>query len=611
MKMTSKASTASSELPIAPDPASRVAPSSTRIAGKNFATPAKVGPAATSTPVGKASASTPPPATRTSVLGAEPLQYSPLSPRHAHHVVHQLRESAKRRTRTSQRSAVAQHKSPARNGSPRAGASNWAPSTVSGGGDANASPRRSTSSRFKPKTPTVYKFDRFIPNRAGMDMQSSHYHLSQSSSDEDSATGSRNGDSKTPSRQRPLDAAALAYQSEVARACGVSINKRILAFKLEPPTTTSANPLKTLWKGARPTQPPANRRRIPTLPEKVLDAPGLADDYYLNLLDWSCGNVMGVGLDKSVFVWNGTSGAVGELARPEGVRLSNSEEPEPDQVSSVGFTPDGHHLAVGLGSGDCQVWDVESQTLLRTMRGHVSRVGVLSWDQRHLVSSGSRSGRIFHHDVRVRDHKVGEIAAHTAEVCGLQWRPDGGALASGGNDNLVNVYDARSSVPKMTKANHTSAVKAVAWCPWQLNLLATGGGSHDRQIHFWNPSTSALLSSIDTGSQVTSILWSRDYRELLSTHGYPDNQLTIWSYPSLARVADLPGHDSRVLYSALSPDGQTVVTGAGDENLKFWRVFERKAKKAGASGIGGTTASGPKDDQMEDLVKVTKRMAIR
>lgn len=28
-----------------------------------------------------------------------------------------------------------------------------------------------------------------------------------------------------------------------------------------------------------------------------------------------------------------------------------------------------------------------------------------------------------------------------------------------------------------------------------------------------------------------------------------------------------------VLYLALSPDGQTIVTGAGDETLRFWNVF--------------------------------------
>eukprot|EP00955_Chlamydomonas_euryale_P090115 364513-Chlamydomonas_euryale.AAC.12 len=38
-------------------------------------------------------------------------------------------------------------------------------------------------------------------------------------------------------------------------------------------------------------------------------------------------------------------------------------------------------------------------------------------------------------------------------------------------------------------------------------------------------------------------------------------------------MATLTGHSTRVLYLAASPDGQTIVTGAGDETLRFWSVF--------------------------------------
>lgn len=54
--------------------------------------------------------------------------------------------------------------------------------------------------------------------------------------------------------------------------------------------------------------------------------------------------------------------------------------------------------------------------------------------------SGSRSGHIHHHDVRVADHHIFTLTTHTQEVCGLQWSPDGRYLASGGNDNLVCVW---------------------------------------------------------------------------------------------------------------------------------------------------------------------------
>ena len=70
-----------------------------------------------------------------------------------------------------------------------------------------------------------------------------------------------------------------------------------------------------------------------------------------------------------------------------------------------------------------------------------------------------------------------------------------------------------------------------------------------------------------------NLTYSKTVNELVSTHGYSQNQIILWKYPSLAKVATLSGHTFRVLYLSMSPDGQTVVTGAGDETLRFWNAF--------------------------------------
>lgn len=50
----------------------------------------------------------------------------------------------------------------------------------------------------------------------------------------------------------------------------------------------------------------------------------------------------------------------------------------------------------------------------------------------------------------------------------------------------------------------------------------------------------------------------------------------------MERVAEIrDAHDCRVLWSALGPAGDVVCTGAGDENLKFWRVWEVPKVKKG------------------------------
>lgn len=94
--------------------------------------------------------------------------------------------------------------------------------------------------------------------------------------------------------------------------------------------------------------PKTKQRQIPKIPFKVLDAPALKDDYYLNLVDWSQQNDLVVGLSSCVYIWSATSSKVTKLHD-----LGNT-----DEVTSVNWARRGTHLSVGSDSGVVQVWDL-------------------------------------------------------------------------------------------------------------------------------------------------------------------------------------------------------------------------------------------------------------
>lgn len=47
--------------------------------------------------------------------------------------------------------------------------------------------------------------------------------------------------------------------------------------------------------------------------------------------------------------------------------------------------------------------------------------------------------------------------------------------------------------PLYSLNQHQAAVKALAWCPWSTNILASGGGTADRMIRFWNCNTGKTI----------------------------------------------------------------------------------------------------------------------
>ena len=308
-----------------------------------------------------------------------------------------------------------------------------------------------------------------------------------------------------------------------------------------------------------------------------------------------------------------------------------------------------------------QIWDAARSKQVRMLRGHSARVGCLAWNGTTLATGG-RDNHILTHDVRVREHLTATLRAHSqevrstsvfvlaplhiqhdpliiltaagdmllacsralkgaiadAQVCGLKWSPSGQQLASGGNDNLLHIYDANSisnstyvhriaehqartdpplhtflylnglrgrseararstnyqCLCSMRRESQTSAalfcsvkgfghfavlthaaltqaaVKALAWCPFQSNLLASGGGTADRCIKFWNTHTGALQNSIDTHSQARS-------RPLL--HAAPLDTSTICSLCS-APPQRCPASvgQSQAAYLCLSEQGQPL-----------------------------------------------------
>jgi len=260
----------------------------------------------------------------------------------------------------------------------------------------------------------------------------------------------------------------------------------------------------------------------------------------------------------------------------------------------------------------------------------------LCWNGR-LLSAGGRDQMIRHIDVRLptdtyrkRSSSVGMFQFHTHEVCGLKWDLSGRFLASGGNDNMLCIWDIRktsgqpsngafhgqtgittsgpsqhvrrnsiqdsvreTSSPLHVWRDHMAAVKALDWCAQKPQMLASGGGTLDKRLNIWDVSQGIRLASIDTGSQICNMKWSPyttfNEFELLTTHGFTQNQLILWKVvplvvtqewsndadlsKSLVPLIHIKGHTQRVVHMAVNPNTAQITTGSGDETLRFWDTF--------------------------------------
>ncbi|CAD8166817.1 unnamed protein product [Paramecium pentaurelia] len=316
------------------------------------------------------------------------------------------------------------------------------------------------------------------------------------------------------------------------------------------------------------------KRKIDTLPIKVLDAPGMEDDFYQDILHWGKNNLIAIGLQRCVYLYSVDTSKVFQLTYPPNNLVNQN------QYTSLQWNTNGQILAMGSYDGQLKLWDYNKNIYTGTMNISTKRISTINWANSNIFAYGSKDKTIHICDIRVPTYSVFQLHGHTQEVCGVTFDGNELQLASGGNDNRVFIWQLRGGNTNSDNQyvsweikSHKAAIRALAWSPNSSGILATGGGNQDKTIKIHSSLTNKEFNSINCDSQVCKLRFSKIVNELVSTHGYEKNQICIWQYPTMKKMHQLEGHSERVLYLSASPDESTILTGSGDETLKFWKIF--------------------------------------
>jgi WD40 repeat protein len=122
-----------------------------------------------------------------------------------------------------------------------------------------------------------------------------------------------------------------------------AVKSKLFSFREEPKRKSCGIPTgpSTILENSE------GSRKINTKPYKVIEAPGLIDDFYLNLVDWSSKNDIAAGLSNSVYLWCANKTQCVKLLDYEGDKY----------VSSVIWSPSGNEVAIGNSEGSVEIWD--------------------------------------------------------------------------------------------------------------------------------------------------------------------------------------------------------------------------------------------------------------
>ena len=201
-------------------------------------------------------------------------------------------------------------------------------------------------------------------------------------------------------------------------------------------------------------------------------------------------------------------------------------------VYGVPITSDGKLASVS--GREIRLWDIESQTLETTLKGH--------------------SDIIF----------------------SLVLSPDGQTLASGSSDKTVRLWNLNNKQQICTLAMRKDPIHSVAFSP-DGQILASGGdkpyvtkNGPKRTINLWDIASQQAITTLSAHDlRINTLAFSPDGKTLAS--GSNDNTVRLWDIASVQQLNIFEGHTKKVAAVSFTADGQHLISSGGG-GIKIWNL---------------------------------------
>ena len=291
-------------------------------------------------------------------------------------------------------------------------------------------------------------------------------------------------------------------------------------------------------------------------------------------------------------------------------------------ILCVAFPPNtSTRMASGSGDGTARIWDCETGTPFKTLKGHTSWVLAVAYSpDGALLATGSMDNTIRIWDSASGDSKAGPLKGHVKWITALAWEPfhlqspGRPRVASSSKDGTIRVWDTVSGRCDLTLAAHKGTASCVRW--GGTGYIYTCG--HDKQVRIWDSQKGTCIKSLgshahwvnhlslSTGFALRTSFFDpqsappsdaekrgvarRRFERTAAKNGTLDERFAtasddctmyLWSTAALTSgnnkpMARLTGHQKQINHVAFSPSGDLLASCGFDGHVKLWRGSDGK-----------------------------------
>ncbi|MEP3480194.1 MAG: serine/threonine-protein kinase [Fuerstiella sp.] len=289
-----------------------------------------------------------------------------------------------------------------------------------------------------------------------------------------------------------------------------------------------------------------------------------------------------------------------------------------ESVQAINYSPDGKLLVIGTWSkrGSLEVWDLESGSRKFDVDRKQSIFAVkFSPNGEYLATADSSGTLVVSKTSKLKNGKPVWTRNLERPIWAMAWSPDGNAVATAGEDRLIQVWNATTGDPIRTLEGHTGPIWALDWSHDGQTILT---GAHDRTLRLWNvhsttqdrifvpqpnrrptldavswqpngrniavagaahevfvvdQSTGERIADLKVGIRSNFIDWSPDGSRIVAAH---DTGVSWWNLSSPATTHTVDELTGLTLSAKWSPDGQQIAACGRTGAIKIWDVTQKK-----------------------------------